>query len=80
VFSLLPPSLPLSGLFLTRGGGAAACGGPQVLASDLDQGQNGQVSYSLRSSSVSSLFKIDPATGSVSTAAIMDREIWTHTK
>ncbi|KAG7272320.1 hypothetical protein CRUP_011245 [Coryphaenoides rupestris] len=52
----------------------------QVLASDPDQGQNGQVSYSLRSSSVSGLFKIDPATGSVSTAAIMDREIWTHTK
>ena len=53
---------------------------PQVFANDLDQGQNGQVSYSLRSSSMSSLFKIDPATGSVSTAAIMDREIWTHTK
>uniref|UniRef100_A0A8C5BE63 Dachsous cadherin-related 1a n=1 Tax=Gadus morhua TaxID=8049 RepID=A0A8C5BE63_GADMO len=52
----------------------------QVFANDLDQGQNGQVSYSLRSSSMSSLFKIDPATGSVSTAAIMDREIWTHTK
>ncbi|CAL8349145.1 unnamed protein product [Arctogadus glacialis] len=52
----------------------------QVFANDLDQGQNGQVSYSLRSSSMSSLFKIDPVTGSVSTAAIMDREIWTHTK
>ncbi|CAL8351640.1 unnamed protein product [Lota lota] len=52
----------------------------QVLANDLDQGQNGQVSYSLRSSSMSSLFKIDPVTGSISTAAIMDREIWTHTK
>ncbi|CAL8363929.1 unnamed protein product [Merluccius merluccius] len=51
-----------------------------VLASDLDQGQNGQVSYSLRSSSMSGLFKIDQVTGSISTAAIMDREIWTHTK
>ncbi|KAJ3590385.1 hypothetical protein NHX12_008336 [Muraenolepis orangiensis] len=52
----------------------------QVIASDPDQGQNGQLSYSLRTSSVSGLFKIDPVTGSISTAAIMDREIWTHTK
>ncbi|MFT7803874.1 protocadherin-16-like [Arapaima gigas] len=52
----------------------------QVVADDLDQGQNGQVTYSLKSSSVSGLFKIDPLTGSISTAAIMDREIWTHTK
>ncbi|XP_051962537.1 protocadherin-16 [Xyrauchen texanus] len=51
----------------------------QVLANDLDQGQNGQVTYSIRSSSTSSLFKIDPVTGSISTAAIMDREIWTQT-
>ncbi|XP_060743723.1 protocadherin-16 [Tachysurus vachellii] len=52
----------------------------QVLADDLDQGQNGQVTYSIRSSSMSGLFKIDPLTGSISTAAIMDREIWTQTK
>ncbi|KAG9264637.1 protocadherin-16-like [Astyanax mexicanus] len=52
----------------------------QVLADDLDQGQNGQVTYSIRSSSMSGLFKIDPHTGSISTAAIMDREIWTQTK
>ncbi|KAK7904486.1 hypothetical protein WMY93_017093 [Mugilogobius chulae] len=52
----------------------------QVSAEDLDQGQNGQVTYSLRSSSMSALFKIDPTTGSISTAAIMDREIWTQTK
>uniref|UniRef100_A0A9J8AIV3 Protocadherin-16 n=1 Tax=Cyprinus carpio carpio TaxID=630221 RepID=A0A9J8AIV3_CYPCA len=51
----------------------------QVLANDLDQGQNGQVTYSIRSSSMSGLFKIDPVTGSISTAAIMDREIWTQT-
>ncbi|TRY65999.1 hypothetical protein DNTS_003779, partial [Danionella cerebrum] len=51
----------------------------QVLANDLDQGQNGQVTYSIRSSSMSGLFKIDPITGSISTAAIMDREIWTQT-
>ncbi|TSK49682.1 Protocadherin-16 [Bagarius yarrelli] len=52
----------------------------QVLADDLDQGQNGQVTYSIRSSSMSGLFKIDALTGSISTAAIMDREIWTQTK
>ncbi|KAJ8404690.1 hypothetical protein AAFF_G00335530 [Aldrovandia affinis] len=52
----------------------------QVLADDLDQGQNGQVTYSIKSSSMSSLFKIDPLTGSITTAAIMDREIWTQTK
>lgn len=52
----------------------------QVAAVDLDQGQNGQVIYSLRSSSMSGLFKIDPLTGSITTAAIMDREIWTETK
>jgi len=53
---------------------------PQVAADDLDQGQNGQVTYSIRPSSMSGLFKIDPVTGSITTAAIMDREIWTQTK
>ncbi|XP_076130098.1 protocadherin-16 [Alosa pseudoharengus] len=52
----------------------------QVLAEDVDQGQNGQVTYSIQSSSMSGLFKIDPVTGSITTAAIMDREIWTQTK
>ncbi|KAG9351769.1 hypothetical protein JZ751_023020 [Albula glossodonta] len=52
----------------------------QVLADDLDQGQNGQVTYSLKSSTRSGLFRIDPSTGSITTAAIMDREIWTQTK
>ncbi|XP_044210752.1 protocadherin-16-like [Thunnus albacares] len=52
----------------------------QVVADDLDQGQNGQVTYSIRSSSMSGLFKIDPLTGSITTAAIMDREIWPQTK
>ncbi|KAM7399035.1 hypothetical protein PAMP_018329 [Pampus punctatissimus] len=52
----------------------------QVAADDLDQGQNGQVTYSIRSSSMSGLFKIDPLTGSITTAAIMDREIWPQTK
>ncbi|KAM8835014.1 protocadherin-16 [Synchiropus picturatus] len=52
----------------------------QVVAEDVDQGQNGQVTYSIRSSGISGLFKIDPVTGSISTAAIMDREIFTQTK
>ncbi|XP_027901341.1 protocadherin-16-like [Xiphophorus couchianus] len=52
----------------------------QVAADDLDQGQNGQVTYSIRSSSMSGLFRIDPLTGSITTGAIMDREIWTQTK
>ncbi|XP_068600399.1 protocadherin-16 [Brachionichthys hirsutus] len=52
----------------------------QVVAEDVDQGQNGQVTYSLQSSGMSGLFKIDPVTGSITTAAIMDREIFTQTK
>ncbi|KAI7793262.1 putative protocadherin-16 [Triplophysa rosa] len=52
----------------------------QVVAEDVDQGQNGQVTYSIESSSQSGLFKIDPVTGSITTAAIMDREIWTQAK
>lgn len=52
----------------------------KVLAEDVDQGQNGQVTYSIQSSGMSGLFKIDPVTGSITTAAIMDREIFTQTK
>jgi len=52
----------------------------QVMADDVDQGQNGQVTYSIQSSGRSGLFKIDPITGSITTAAIMDREIFTQTK
>ncbi|XP_026227263.1 protocadherin-16-like isoform X2 [Anabas testudineus] len=52
----------------------------QVVAEDVDQGQNGQVTYSIQSSGMSGLFKIDPVTGSITTAAIMDREIFTQTK
>lgn len=51
-----------------------------MVAEDVDQGQNGQVTYSIQSSGVSGLFKIDPMTGSITTAAIMDREIFTQTK
>uniref|UniRef100_UPI00398ED930 protocadherin-16-like n=1 Tax=Pristiophorus japonicus TaxID=55135 RepID=UPI00398ED930 len=52
----------------------------QVLANDLDQGQNGQVTYSIATSSQSDLFRINPLTGDISTAAIMDREIWPQTQ
>lgn len=52
----------------------------QVVAEDVDQGQNGQVTYSIQSSRMSGLFKIDPVTGSITTAAIMDREIFTQAK
>ncbi|XP_067889067.1 protocadherin-16-like [Heterodontus francisci] len=52
----------------------------QVLANDLDQGQNGQVTYSIAASSQSDLFQINPLTGDISTAAIMDREIWPQTQ
>lgn len=52
----------------------------KVVAEDVDQGQNGQVTYSIQSSVMSGLFKIDPMTGSITTAAIMDREIFTQTK
>uniref|UniRef100_A0A8C9TP09 Protocadherin-16 n=1 Tax=Scleropages formosus TaxID=113540 RepID=A0A8C9TP09_SCLFO len=52
----------------------------KVLANDPDQGPNGQVTYSIKSSSMSGLFKINPSTGGITTAAIMDREIWTQTK
>lgn len=52
----------------------------KVVADDVDQGQNGQVTYSIQSSGMSGLFKIDPVTGSITTAAIMDREIFTQTK
>ncbi|KAK2828340.1 hypothetical protein Q5P01_019374 [Channa striata] len=52
----------------------------QVVAEDKDTGQNAQVTYSIQSSGMSGLFKIDPVTGSITTAAIMDREIFTQTK
>ncbi|XP_062309019.1 protocadherin-16 [Osmerus eperlanus] len=53
----------------------------QVVAEDVDQGQNGQVTYSIQQSGgMSGLFKIDPVTGSITTAAIMDREIWTQAR
>ncbi|XP_061596681.1 protocadherin-16-like [Cololabis saira] len=52
----------------------------KVVAEDVDQGSNGQVTYSIQSSGMSGLFRINPATGSITTAAIMDREIFKQTK
>ncbi|KAJ7997604.1 hypothetical protein DPEC_G00230730 [Dallia pectoralis] len=53
----------------------------QVVAEDMDQGQNGQVTYTIQSSGgMSGLFNINPVTGSITTASIMDREIWKQTK
>ncbi|XP_018105995.1 protocadherin-16 [Xenopus laevis] len=49
----------------------------QVLAEDPDQGLNGQVSYSFdQSQAMKDLFRIDSQTGAITTAAILDREIW----
>lgn len=53
----------------------------QVVAEDVDQGSNGQVTYSFQNTaSFGGLFKIDPTTGTITTAAIMDREIFNQTK
>ncbi|XP_030055623.1 protocadherin-16 [Microcaecilia unicolor] len=53
----------------------------QVLAYDLDQGQNGQVTYSINQSlPMKGLYDIDPQTGAITTAAILDREIWSQTQ
>ncbi|KAK7925946.1 hypothetical protein WMY93_008256 [Mugilogobius chulae] len=53
----------------------------QVVAEDMDQGSNGQVTYSFQSPGQNvGLFKIDPTTGTITTAAIMDREIFNQTK
>ncbi|KAM4697236.1 protocadherin-16 [Discoglossus pictus] len=53
----------------------------QVLAEDPDQGLNGQVTYAFaQSQPMKDLFRIDPQTGVVTTAAILDREIWSQTQ
>ncbi|XP_069737774.1 protocadherin-16 [Phaenicophaeus curvirostris] len=53
----------------------------QVLADDLDQGANGQVTYAINQSSpMPGLFRIDPQSGTITTAAILDREIWAQTR
>ncbi|XP_068026259.1 LOW QUALITY PROTEIN: protocadherin-16 [Melanerpes formicivorus] len=53
----------------------------QVLADDPDQGANGQVTYGLDPAlPTAGLFHIDPQTGTITTAAILDREIWSQTQ
>ncbi|XP_036247619.1 protocadherin-16 [Molothrus ater] len=53
----------------------------QVLADDLDQGVNGQVTYAINQSlPMPGLYHIDPQTGTITTAAILDREIWSQTR
>lgn len=55
--------------------------GLQVLADDLDQGANGQVTYAINQSlPMTGLYHIDPQTGTITTAAILDREIWSQTR
>ncbi|NWS78157.1 PCD16 protein, partial [Crotophaga sulcirostris] len=53
----------------------------QVLADDLDQGANGQVTYAINQSlPMTGLYHIDPQSGAITTAAILDREIWSQTR
>ena len=53
----------------------------QVEADDLDQGPSGQISYSLAASQPArGLFHVDSATGTITTTAILDREIWAETR
>ncbi|EGW13683.1 Protocadherin-16 [Cricetulus griseus] len=67
--AFLPESRPLEGPLL------------QVEADDLDQGSGGQISYSLAASQPArGLFHVDPATGTITTTAILDREIWAETR
>ncbi|ELK25388.1 Protocadherin-16 [Myotis davidii] len=67
--AFLPESRPLEGPLL------------QVEADDLDQGPSGQISYSLAASQPArGLFHVDPASGTITTTAILDREIWAETR
>uniref|UniRef100_A0A8C0GQM7 Cadherin domain-containing protein n=1 Tax=Chelonoidis abingdonii TaxID=106734 RepID=A0A8C0GQM7_CHEAB len=53
----------------------------QVLADDLDQGANGQVTYAINQSlPMNGLYHIDAQIGTITTAAILDREIWSQTR
>ena len=46
----------------------------QINATDIDSGVNGQLSYSFVESRANSFFTINPATGEITTAVIVDRE------
>uniref|UniRef100_A0A8D2L4T7 Protocadherin-16 n=1 Tax=Varanus komodoensis TaxID=61221 RepID=A0A8D2L4T7_VARKO len=53
----------------------------QVVADDLDQGLNGQVSYTINQTlPMNGLYHINAQTGIITTAAILDREIWAQTR
>nr|XP_016854427.1 PREDICTED: LOW QUALITY PROTEIN: protocadherin-16 [Anolis carolinensis] len=53
----------------------------QVMADDLDQGPNGQVTYTIdQTLPMNGLFHIHAQTGAITTAAILDREIWAQTR
>ncbi|KAL8191488.1 UNVERIFIED_CONTAM: hypothetical protein K2H54_073910, partial [Gekko kuhli] len=53
----------------------------QVVAEDLDQGANGQVTYTINHTlPMNGLYHINAQTGSITTAAILDREIWAQTR
>ncbi|XP_074864859.1 protocadherin-16 isoform X1 [Carettochelys insculpta] len=53
----------------------------QVLANDPDQGANGQVTYAINQSlPMNGLYHIDAQLGTITTAAILDREIWSQTR
>ncbi|XP_060119777.1 protocadherin-16 [Heteronotia binoei] len=53
----------------------------QVVADDMDQGPNGQVTYMINHTlPMNGLYHINAQTGSITTAAILDREIWAQTR
>ncbi|XP_070605431.1 protocadherin-16 [Erythrolamprus reginae] len=53
----------------------------QVVANDLDQGPNGQVVYRINQTQpMDGLYRINAQTGTITTAAILDREIWAQTR
>ncbi|XP_056408915.1 protocadherin-16 [Hyla sarda] len=53
----------------------------QVLAEDPDQGMNGQITYTFEQfQPMRDLFRIDPQSGVVTTAVILDREIWSEAR
>ncbi|XP_026577443.1 protocadherin-16 [Pseudonaja textilis] len=53
----------------------------QVVANDLDQGPNGQVVYKINQTQpMDGLYQINAQTGTITTAAILDREIWAQTR
>lgn len=48
----------------------------QVMATDVDSGANGRITYSITSGNVNDVFVIDPpSTGIVRTSAVLDREV-----